>query len=77
MNTLARELRKRRMERGYTQTELAKLLGVSRRMVIYYEHDVWPPHDVLLKLNLLFQYDFSIHIYGNTITRRRRVINKR
>lgn len=82
MNTLAKELRKRRNERGYTQKDVANLIGVSLRMYLYYEGKVWPPHDQLLKLNLLFQYDFSIHIYGrwsagtaNRTAKRRNVNN--
>lgn len=83
MNTLAKELRKRRAARGYTQKDVAGMIGVSLRMYLYYEEKVWPPHEQLLKLNTLFQYDFSIHIYGrqrgagaaNRTAQRRNAVN--
>ena len=70
MIPLAKELRKRRHQRNYTQSDVAALLGISLRQYMYYEKDHWPPHKQLLKLNTLFQYDFSRHIYDNRITKR-------
>jgi transcriptional regulator with XRE-family HTH domain len=40
-----------RKEAGYTQVDLAKELGVSQRMISYYEgHSEYPPASVLPKL---------------------------
>lgn len=40
-----------RKKAGYTQTELAKELGVTQRMVSYYEgHSDYPPSNLLPKL---------------------------
>lgn len=68
MKSLADALKEKRSERGYTQTDVANLIGVSLRMIMYYEGYRWPPHEILLKLNTLFQYDFSRHIYERRYT---------
>ncbi len=42
---------KLRREAGYTQVELAKELGVTQRMISYYEgHSEYPPSTLLPKL---------------------------
>lgn len=74
MVSFAKALRKKRLERGYTQTEVAKIINISLRQYMYYEKDKWPPHDQLIKLNLLFKYHFELHIYGNKTTKRQPAI---
>jgi transcriptional regulator with XRE-family HTH domain len=64
MTSVAKMLREKRSERNYTQTEVADLLNITLRQYINYENDHLPPHEQLLKLNTVFQYDFSIHIYN-------------
>lgn len=64
MKSLSAELKQRRLEKAYTQAEVANLLNITWRHYVNYENDHWPPHEQLLKLNTIFQYDFSIHIYG-------------
>jgi transcriptional regulator with XRE-family HTH domain len=64
MISLAKALRQKRHERGYTQTDVANFIQVSLRQYMNYEKDKLPPHDQLLKLNTLFNYHFEIHIYG-------------
>ena len=58
MNALSKTLRAKREESGFTQTQVAKLIDVSLRTYMYYENDVWPSHENLIKLNKLFDYDF-------------------
>lgn len=64
MISLAKALRQKRHERGYTQTEVANLLSITLRQYMNYEKDKWPPHDQLLKLNTIYKYHFETHIYG-------------
>ena len=46
-----RRLVKLRKEAGYTQVELAKELGVTQRMISYYEgHSEYPPSTLLQKM---------------------------
>jgi predicted transcriptional regulator len=68
--TLAAKLKELRLQKGYTQTDLANKLKVNLRIIQRYERDMWPPHDKLLKLNKIFKYDFSRHIYDNKTTKR-------
>lgn len=64
MDALSSALRKHRMERGLTQTDVANLLHIKLRQYANYEKDHWPPHDQLIKLNNIFNYHFEQHIYG-------------
>jgi transcriptional regulator with XRE-family HTH domain len=49
--TIGDRIRKARLARGLTQTELGKRIGVSQGMVTYYEvRGVSPAPDLLLKL---------------------------
>lgn len=70
MISLAKELKLRRNEQGLTQTQVSNLLGITLRQYMKYEKDKWPPHQQLLKLNNIFRYDFSIHIYGDGVRKR-------
>jgi transcriptional regulator with XRE-family HTH domain len=49
--TLGDRIRKFRLARGLTQTELGKLVGGSQRVITYYEvRGVSPPPDLLVKI---------------------------
>lgn len=48
--TFANRLRSIRLERGYTQEQLAGKVGVSRVSIGFYEHDRVPPINVIVKL---------------------------
>lgn len=48
--TFADRLRSIRLERGYTQEQLAGKVGVSRVSIGFYEHDRVPPISVIVKL---------------------------
>ena len=48
--TFADRLRSIRLERGYTQEQLAGKVGVSRVSIGFYEHDRVPPINVIVKL---------------------------
>lgn len=64
MISLAKALRQKRAERGYTQTDVANLLNITLRQYMNYEKDKLPPHEQLLKLNTIYKYHFEMHIYG-------------
>jgi transcriptional regulator with XRE-family HTH domain len=50
-DTIGDRIRRLRLARGLTQTELGKRIGVSQRMVTYYEvRGVSPAPDLLVKL---------------------------
>ncbi len=42
-NTFGNNLIRIRKEQGLTQTDLAKMIGVSQRMIVYYEKEVKRP----------------------------------
>ena len=48
--TFADRLRSIRLERGYTQEQLAGKVGVSRVSIGFYEHNRVPPINVIIKL---------------------------
>lgn len=49
--TLGDRIRKFRLAKGLTQTELGKLVGVTQRVITYYEvRGVSPPPDLLVKI---------------------------
>ncbi len=51
LTDFGKRLMKLRKEAGYTQVELAKELGVTQRMISYYEgHSEYPPSSLLPKL---------------------------
>jgi transcriptional regulator with XRE-family HTH domain len=48
---LGARIRRYRLEKGLTQTQLGKLVGVSQRVVAYYEvRGVSPPPELLLRI---------------------------
>ena len=52
---VCRKIRELRVQRGWTQVELASMLGVSKSVVSSYENAVHlPPYDILIKLSNLF-----------------------
>lgn len=54
LTDFGKRLVKLRKAAGYTQTELANELGVTQRMISYYEgHSEYPPSALLPKLALL------------------------
>jgi transcriptional regulator with XRE-family HTH domain len=49
--TLGDRIRKFRLAKGLTQTELGKMVGVTQRVITYYEvRGVSPPPDLLVKI---------------------------
>lgn len=49
---LGARIRRYRLEQGLTQTQLGKLVGVSQRVVAYYEvKGVSPPPELLLRIS--------------------------
>ena len=49
--SLGTRIRRYRLERGLTQTQLGKIVGVSQRVIAYYEvKGVSPPPELLLKI---------------------------
>ena len=50
MTIISERLQHLRLTHGYTQTELARTMGVTRRAVYAWEHDKCPeiPHLILL-----------------------------
>lgn len=54
-NGIDKRIKELRAKNGMTQTDLAKLLGVSKSVVSSYENAVHlPPYDILLKLSDIF-----------------------
>lgn len=44
-----------RIKKGVTQRELADYLGLTPKMISFYENEErFPPHDILLKLSIFF-----------------------
>jgi transcriptional regulator with XRE-family HTH domain len=76
MKTLHDALREKRLEKCYRQQDIADLLGISLRQYMHYENDRWPPHEQLIKLNNIFHYDFSRHIYDNRPAKWKFINNK-
>ncbi|MGH9366332.1 MAG: helix-turn-helix domain-containing protein, partial [Thermoanaerobaculia bacterium] len=49
--TLGDRIRKFRLAKGLTQTELGKMVGVTQRVITYYEvRGVSPPPDLLVRI---------------------------
>ena len=49
------KIRALRIQKGMTQVELAKLLGISKSVISSYENAVHlPPYDILIKISALF-----------------------
>jgi transcriptional regulator with XRE-family HTH domain len=50
-SVLGERIRKFRLAKGLTQTELAKMVGVTQRVITYYEvRGVSPPPDLLVRI---------------------------
>ncbi len=55
MNKFANRLKELRIEKSYSQSELAKLLNVDQRTISNWENAVREPDfDMLIKITLLF-----------------------
>ena len=54
-SVVCEHIRELRLQRGMTQVDLAKRLGVSKSVVSSYENGVHlPPYDILIRLSALF-----------------------
>jgi len=54
-SVVCEHIRELRIQRGMTQVDLAKRLGVSKSVVSSYENGVHlPPYDILIRLSALF-----------------------
>lgn len=55
MTIISERLQHLRLTHGYTQTELARTMGVSRRAVYAWEHDKCPEIPHLIQLAQFYQ----------------------
>ena len=55
MTIISERLQHLRLTHGYTQTELARPMGVSRRAVYAWEHDKYPEIPHLIQLVQFYQ----------------------
>lgn len=69
MDRFFEELKKKRAEKNITQQEIADRLDISIKQYQNYEYKTIPPHEKLLKLNEIFDYDFSKIIYQEKVPR--------
>lgn len=54
-SVVCEHIRELRIQRGMTQVDLAKRLGVSKSVVSSYENGIHlPPYDILIRLSALF-----------------------
>ena len=54
-SVVCEHIRELRIQRGMTQVDLAKRLGVSKSVVSSYENGIHlPPYDILIRLSMLF-----------------------
>lgn len=54
-SVVCEHIRELRIQRGMTQVDLAKRLGVSKSVISSYENGVHlPPYDILIRLSALF-----------------------
>jgi transcriptional regulator with XRE-family HTH domain len=69
---LGPRLRRLRLERGWTQEELAKLLGCSQRAVVYYETtSKCPPAPIVAKLAAAFDLSMEALLGEDEVTTKR------
>ena len=55
MTIISERLQRLRLTHGYTQTELARTMGVTRRTVYAWEHDKCPEIPHLIQLAQFYQ----------------------
>ena len=61
-----------RLEKGLTQTELGKKVGLSRRMIVHYEkHATRPPADKVLALASALEVKFNELVKENVFQKRK------
>lgn len=66
MSDLGTRIRQFRRSQGFTQTQLAQKIGVSKSQVLRYENkNVQPPANVLSKLADLFGTTVDVLVNGN------------
>ncbi len=54
-SAVCHKIRELRIRKGFTQLQLAQLLGISKSVVSSYENAVHlPPYDILIKLSSVF-----------------------
>jgi len=69
---LGPRLRRLRQERGWTQGELAKLLGCSQRAIVYYETtSKCPPAPIVVKLAAAFDLSMEVILGEDEIPTKR------
>lgn len=64
------KIRQLRSQRGISQIELAKQLGVSKSVVSSYENGIhFPPYDILIQIAKLFSVstDYLLGAVGNQV----------
>lgn len=63
MESFFKKLKELRELSSFTQRQMAEKLGISTTQYQKYEDGTLPPHEKVLKLNSIFDYDLSRHIY--------------
>lgn len=69
MTIISERLQHLRLTHGYTQTELARTMGVSRRAVYAWEHDKCPEIPRLIQLAQFYQVSTDYLLAGLFFTR--------
>jgi len=67
MNDFFKKLKELRNEFNYTQQQMADKLGISLTQYQNYEVKTIPPHEKILKLNNILDFDFSRIIYKENV----------
>lgn len=67
MNKFFKKLKELREASPFTQQQIADKLGISIKQYQNYEVKTIPPHDKLMKLNQILQYDLSKLIYEEKV----------
>ena len=60
MATLSEKLRSARQQRGWTQTELARLVNIDNSLICRYERGLRPPASTLVKLARALRLEISV-----------------
>jgi len=67
MEEFFKKLKEIRRDSDHTQQEIADELGISLKQYQNYEKKTIPPHDKLVKLNEILNFDFSKVLYQEKV----------
>lgn len=71
MESFFKKLKELRESSTFTQKQMADKLAISITQYQKYEDKTLPPHEKILKLNSIFDYDLSRHIYQQIVCNER------